>query len=94
MTRRWLIYHGLREYARETGDPLLGVVEAASKDEAERLAAERGLGVAGVGCWAVEDAAVRCIAYREDGRVCGTPATVLNAQRGGMVCRVHAPAAG
>ncbi len=99
MTRRWRIYHGLREYAREVGDPVLGTVEAESKDEAERIAAERGLGVAGAGHWAVEDVAgptagaARCIAYRDDGRICGAPAMVVDVQRGGMVCRKHAPTA-
>lgn len=34
----------------------------------------------------------RCIAYREDGRLCGAPATVLDLQRGGMVCAAHSPA--
>ncbi len=35
---------------------------------------------------------IRCIAYREDGRLCGRPATQLDRQRGGMVCGEHAPA--
>lgn len=34
---------------------------------------------------------VRCIAYREDGRLCGEPASVLDVHRGGMVCEAHAP---
>lgn len=47
----WYIYHGSREYAREHGDPCLGVVKAESKAEAERIALQRGMGgVAGV--WA------------------------------------------
>ena len=53
MIRRWWIYHGMREYAREAGDPVLGIVEAESKDEAERLAARQGLSSAGAGYWAV-----------------------------------------
>lgn len=32
----------------------------------------------------------RCIAYR-DGSICRAPATVLDTQRGGMVCALHAP---
>lgn len=32
-----------------------------------------------------------CIAYREDGRLCGAPAPILDPQRGGMVCRLHQP---
>lgn len=48
---RWNIYYLSREYAREHGDPLLGVVEAETKEEAERKANVSGLG--GVaGCWA------------------------------------------
>lgn len=95
MTRRWRIDHASREYAREVGDPLLGTAEAEPKDEAERLAVKRGLGVAGAGCWAVEDVAASeaavacCIAHREDGCICGAPATVLDVQRGGMVCGEH-----
>jgi hypothetical protein len=37
---------------------------------------------------------VGCIAYREDGRICGEPAMVLDLQRGGMVCDRHAPQGG
>lgn len=33
----------------------------------------------------------RCIAYREDGAICGALASVLDLQRGGMVCAAHAP---
>ena len=33
----------------------------------------------------------RCIAYTETGTICGRPAKVLDKQRGGMVCGVHAP---
>ena len=33
----------------------------------------------------------RCIAYTEAGMICGRPANVLDPQRGGMVCGVHAP---
>ena len=34
---------------------------------------------------------VKCIAYKDDGTICGKPATVLDPQRGGMVCKEHAP---
>lgn len=40
---RWGIYHRDREYAREAGDPCLGMVEAAGKSEAEAKARRRGL---------------------------------------------------
>jgi hypothetical protein len=33
-----------------------------------------------------------CIAYLEDGRVCGLPAMHLDTQRGGFVCDDHRPA--
>jgi hypothetical protein len=36
----------------------------------------------------------RCIAYQEDGQMCGEPATVIDPQRGGMVCTAHAPPGG
>ncbi|SRR6266511_3038135 len=36
-------------------------------------------------------AALTCIAYTEAGHICGRPASVLDQQRGGMVCGVHAP---
>lgn len=33
-----------------------------------------------------------CIAYHDDGRICGNKeGLVLDMQRGGMVCRAHAP---
>src|SRR2546427_8869043 len=32
-----------------------------------------------------------CIAYTAAGNICGRPASVLDTQRGGMVCGVHAP---
>jgi hypothetical protein len=32
-----------------------------------------------------------CIAYREDGTLCRAPATILDHQRGGMVCLQHVP---
>ena len=35
----------------------------------------------------------QCIAYREDGKLCGEVATILDEQRGGMVCAKHAPKA-
>ena len=31
-----------------------------------------------------------CIAYAEDGTICGKPAIVIDVQRGGMVCEEHA----
>jgi hypothetical protein len=33
----------------------------------------------------------QCIAYTEAGTICRRPATVLDTQRGGMVCEEHAP---
>lgn len=33
----------------------------------------------------------RCIAYLESGRLCNAPATVVDRQRGGMVCEAHRP---
>ena len=33
----------------------------------------------------------RCIAHTEGGEICGRPASVMDVQRGGMVCGVHAP---
>ena len=36
--RRWAIHYQDREFAREHGDPVLGIVAAASKAEAEDLA--------------------------------------------------------
>jgi hypothetical protein len=32
-----------------------------------------------------------CIAYRDDGTLCREPATILDPQRGGMVCWQHDP---
>ena len=32
-----------------------------------------------------------CVAYTDAGHICGRPASVLDKQRGGMVCHVHAP---
>jgi len=32
-----------------------------------------------------------CIAYREDGTLCGEPAKHLDIQRGGLVCDEHQP---
>jgi hypothetical protein len=34
-----------------------------------------------------------CIASREEGALCRAPATILDHQRGGMVCLQHVPAA-
>jgi len=39
----WGIYRQDREYAREMGDPCLGIVEATSKSEAEAEARRQGL---------------------------------------------------
>lgn len=51
---QWAIYYRDREYAREQGDPLLGMVEAETKEQAERLACAQGLaGVYGVWAWPV-----------------------------------------
>jgi hypothetical protein len=47
----WHIYFGSREFARERGDPLLGTVEAETKEDAERIAISRGLGGT-AGVWA------------------------------------------
>jgi len=33
----------------------------------------------------------RCFAYNEDGSICRKPATVLDPQRGCLVCSEHAP---
>lgn len=33
----------------------------------------------------------RCIAYLENGDICGKPAEFLDPQRGGMVCNQHKP---
>jgi hypothetical protein len=32
-----------------------------------------------------------CIAYLENGRICGRPAVYLDRQRGGYVCWLHRP---
>jgi hypothetical protein len=34
----------------------------------------------------------RCIAYQDDGTLCRAPASILDHQRGGMVCLQHVPA--
>ncbi|MCC5664800.1 hypothetical protein LC653_12950 [Nostoc sp. CHAB 5784] len=47
------IYYDDSEYARVMGNPVLGVVEAGCKDEAEILASKNGLGGT-AGVWAVE----------------------------------------
>jgi excisionase family DNA binding protein len=33
----------------------------------------------------------KCIAYDDEGKICGKPATVFDRQRGGLVCAAHAP---
>ena len=48
---RWGIYHQEREFAREVGDPRLGVVTARSKGEAENKARLRGIS-GPTGIWA------------------------------------------
>ena len=40
----WGIYHQDREFAREVGDPCLGVVKARSKGQAEAKARRLGFG--------------------------------------------------
>lgn len=40
---QWMIYERSREYARETGDPVLGIVEADTKEQAEESAWMRGI---------------------------------------------------
>jgi hypothetical protein len=34
-----------------------------------------------------------CIAHHADGRLCRAPASILDPQRGGLVCREHVPLA-
>jgi len=48
---RWGIYHQEREFAREMGDPCLGVVSARTKSEAETKAQSCGLS-GPTGLWA------------------------------------------
>lgn len=31
----------------------------------------------------------KCIAYNEQGNICGAPANIIDEQRGGMVCQEH-----
>lgn len=52
--RRWRVYHRDGEYARLLGDPLLGTVEATTREQAERQGASL-LPFAGGGVWVVED---------------------------------------
>jgi hypothetical protein len=40
VTQRWPIYIGSREMAKHLDDPLLGIVQADSKKQAEELAAK------------------------------------------------------
>jgi hypothetical protein len=42
VTERWAIYIGSREMAKHLDDPLLGIVQADSKEQAEELAAKDG----------------------------------------------------
>ena len=48
---RWGIYHQAREYTREIGDRCLGIMEAATKSEAEAAAGRQG-GRGPTGLWA------------------------------------------
>ena len=41
-----------------------------------------------------EQPAPPCVAYCDDGTICGKPALIVDPQRGGMVCKAHAPAIG
>jgi hypothetical protein len=54
---RWAIYHVSREFAKEHGNPVLGYVNAESKEQAEELAAKNGQiasrACPGAGLWAV-----------------------------------------
>jgi len=54
--RRWRVYYSDGEYARQLGDPLLGTVEAGTREEAERKGAAL-VTIAGPGVWVVEDGA-------------------------------------
>jgi hypothetical protein len=57
---RWGIYHQEREFAREVGDPCLGVVTAQTKREAEMKARRRGCsGPTGLWAHRLPDAADR-----------------------------------
>ena len=47
----WGIYHQEREFAREVGDPCLGVIRARTKCEAENEARRQGI-VGPTGIWA------------------------------------------
>ena len=48
---RWGIYHQDREYAREMGDPCLGIVQAGGKLEEETEARRQGIS-GPTGLWA------------------------------------------
>ena len=50
--RKWAVYYRSREYAYVMGDPCLGYVWAATKEQAERVAEKGGMGGM-VGCWCV-----------------------------------------
>jgi hypothetical protein len=50
---RWAIFHRDREYANSLGDPQIGTVVAATKEEAERKAG--GLYFLPSGAWAVSE---------------------------------------
>lgn len=50
----WRVYYADGEFARQLGDPLLGYVESATREEAERKGANLPE-IAGPGVWVVED---------------------------------------
>ncbi len=51
--KTWRVYYADREFAKLMNDPLLGVVLAETREEAERLG-QRCITIAGAGCWVVE----------------------------------------
>lgn len=58
LIRKWKIGYLDREYAKLVGDPVLAVVVACSKEKAEAIAKQRGLGETR-GVWAYPDSSVR-----------------------------------
>ena len=48
---QWGIYHRCREFAREIGDPCLGIVRARTKSQAETVAWRKGI-IGPTGLWA------------------------------------------
>lgn len=53
-SKRWRVYYSDGEYARQLGDPLLGIVEASTREEAERKGGAL-VTIAPPGVWVVED---------------------------------------